>query len=367
MKKFLTALACTLFLIGCGGGNEEEIIVIVPEEEIEVEEYEEYEEIDPFYGMVRNPLTGVFGDESLANRRPQAMVVNNLPRAMPQSGLSQADIIYEVLAEGGITRLLAIFTDGDAERVGPIRSNRDYFTHMAMDNEAVLVHHGGSPTGYSSITNNSVINFDGMHLEGSVFWRDQERFRQPGMREHSSYTSFESIKESMENRGIDIYLEQRNNPFNFFDTPTVPRGANPMTAVTIPFSNFQNSRFVFDEDHFRRYQRGDAQIDDMTDEQLTVSNIIVQKVPKHVIAGDSEGRMSVNLVGEGGGYLVTYGHYIPITWRRISLNSPTLWFDQFGEKLTLNEGKTWIAVFQNNGEVRFENSSPEEISDEDED
>lgn len=313
-------------------------------------------ELNLFEGMVINPLTGLWIDEDIAGKRPMAYVINNLPRALPQSGISQADIIYEVLAEGGITRLVAIFTDTTAEMVGPIRSTREYFAAIAVNHGAVLVHHGGSPSGYSAINTLGIQNLDGMALEGSVFWRDQARWNAGGMREHSSYTNHANVRENMANRGIELY-SQDVHLFNFFEEPTTPTGHNVglLDELMLPFSSSHRANFIYDPEQklFYRYQRGQAHWDEYTDSQIQVANIIIQHVPMHVIAGDPEGRMNVNLVGEGAGYLVTAGTYAPITWSRSSNSTPTIFLDALGNPLTLNPGMTWIGIVGMNVQPEF--------------
>ena len=349
MKKFakiICALALFLtstILVACGAEENQQRL---DEHQIFTGEEFTEEEVDQHYGMAINPFTGLWVEESLANRRPIAVVINNLPVALPQSGISQADIIYEVLAEGGITRLIAIFTNTTADKVGPIRSTREYFAQLVANHNAVLVHHGGSQTGYNAISTLGLQNLDGMVLEGSYFWRDQERVHSPGMREHSSYTNQENIHSYMESRGFSL----ENNTdylFNFYEEFTLPQG-RLVNEIVLPFSNFQMSTFIFDEQSrlFYRYQRGAPHMDEYTDTQIAVANIIVQQVPKNVIAGDPEGRMNVNLIGSGTGYFATNGIFTPITWQKTSANSPTVFLDQNGRPLTLNPGQTWIGVLQ---------------------
>jgi len=366
--RFKLMIFSFAFLVGCNTAAYDSSSEPEPVEEISLvveyeEEEEEIEEEIDMEGLAINPLTGLIIDEEIAMRRPVAVVINNIPRALPQSGISQADILYEVVAEGGITRIVGIFTDFDSEKIGPIRSTRDYFTNFAMDHNAVLIHHGGSPQGYSEITRLGINNLDGMVLEGTMFWRDPVRNSQSGMREHSSYTDAENIFTTVSNRNIDMEVgDFENEPFRFFAEPTKPEGGTEVIAVTVPFSNSKTARFVFDEEtgNFRRYQNGQPQIDEETGEQLEVENVIIQKVNQSVIAGDEAGRIRVDLVGQGAGYLVTNGVYVPITWRKDSTHSPTQWFDASGEKLQINKGQTWVCVFQNTRQVQFEMESEED-------
>lgn len=316
------------------------------------------EEPDPLEGKLPHPLTGIYIDEHLITRRPMAIVINNLRQALPQSGISTADIMYEVVAEGGITRLIAIMTDNTATRIGPIRSTRDYFTNFALDNRAVLVHHGGSPTGYNAIRSLGLNNLDGMHLEGSRFFRDRTRIM-----EHSSFTSGPQLAMEMINRNMDLHImpSYALSPFDFFEEPTAPYGASSAFAVNIPFSNWQNSRFVYDTEKgvFWRYQNGEPHIDEYIDEQLSTINIIIQRTNQHLVLGDAEGRIHVELVGSGDGYLFTQGVYKPITWSKLSPEEPTNWFTEDGDRLTINPGNTWIVIVSNTIVLDIESERPE--------
>jgi len=365
VKKIFMATAYTLILViavACGGGEQAQLVEIyepepapAPPEVQEVAEQPEDDPIDLFEGMAINPFTGMWVYEELASRRPVAFVINNAPQALPHSGISQADIIYEVLAEGGITRLLAVFTDATADKIGPIRSTRDYFAILALNHDAVLAHHGGSPTGYTAISTLGIQNADGMSLEGRYFWRDAQRFSVPRMREHSSYTNLLSMHEFMYGRGFRLH-QNTVFMFNFFDQQTALLG-NPVTQVVMPFSGLQQSIFEFDAESglFYRYQRNDPHVDEYTGTQVAVANIIIQQVPKNPIPGDSEGRINVNLLGTGTGYLVTNGAYIPIVWERGSANQPTFFADISGNPLTLNPGSTWIGLLQTSATPVFNN------------
>ena len=305
--------------------------------------------------MPKSIFTGLDIDEELVGRRPVAVVINNLTRARPQSGIAAADIHYEVLAEGDITRIVSIFHSGTSERIGPVRSARHYFLDFALDHDALFVHHGGSPQGYAAINALGIENLDGMRE--SCFWRDPIRSVQPGMLEHSSYTSMSGLMEKADAHEYRTELYDGYAPmWDFYDVFTIPEGADMTATVTIPFSTNYASSFVYNEDEciYYRYQRGEPHIDEETDEQLTVANIIIQLASIHLISGDTEGRREVALVTDGEGFLLTGGTYAPIRWKKDSHETPTEWTDERGDRLMLNKGKTWICVFQNSSSVSFD-------------
>ncbi len=325
-----------------------------PENPEETEPPKQEEPEENLEGKAKSILTGLYIDEDIVNKRPVAVVINNMKKALPQSGLSQADIIYEVLAEGDITRLVAIFQDFNSDKIGPVRSARDYFIDFAFDNDAIFAHHGGSPQGYETIKSSKIPNLDGMELEGTTFWRDKARYSISSMIEHSSYTDASKIEAAIEKKGYrNAIKEDYNSMFEFYNEPQSPSSGEQASEVIVPFSANYTAKFKYNDEEklYYKFERDNKQIDEETGEQLAVSNIIVQFVKMHIIQGDTYGRRSVSLVSSGEGYIITNGSYAPITWSKGSKFNPTQWFDEDGNKLTLNKGKTWICVY--NGDVQF--------------
>jgi len=316
---------------------------------------------DPMEGMVLSPLTGLPVPEETATLRPMAVVINNHSRALPQSGISEAEIIYEVLAEGNITRLVAIFHQLNAPKIGPVRSTRDYFADFALENDAVFVHHGGSVSGYARLRNFGIDRMDGMALEGVTFWRDPERRRIPAMLEHSSYTGATELEETMANRNIRRELSENSArlAFEFNHDNIIPfaalarsTGGNFRHApeVTVPFSQGYPRRFVFDPqtNMYLVYNSGGPHIDENIEDpdyaQVRVSNVLIQNVRMRVI--DGEGRRDVGTVGSGTGYLATMGGNVNVRWERASHTAPTRWYFANGTPMIISPGHTWINLLQ---------------------
>ncbi len=359
MKKSLLILLCiisSMAFTACFKKSGKEVPKTQPPSSVENNE-EETEDEDIFkipQGFVLSTITGEYVEEEAAKRRPFAIMINNLHKALPQSGIGQASLYYETLAEGEITRIVGIFESFDAEKIGPVRSARDYFTVFAMDNDGIFVHHGGSETGYAAIRKNGLDNIDGMN--DSSFWRDKERMNIPGMYEHSSYTSAENLIESAAKHKYK--MDRDIEPlFKFYDEETA-LGGNAVSAenITLPYSKYQKSSFIYDEENrnYKRIQSDTAQIDDLTGEVLRVKNVIIQKTGIWVIPQDDAGRRTVNLIGKGEGIFATNGKARTITWEKSDIKTPTKWFDEKGEELKINSGKTWICVFPDNMEYILE-------------
>jgi len=326
---------------------------------------------DPMLGMVLSPLTGMPILEEREFVRPVAVVINNHSRALPQSGIAAANIIYEVLAEGNITRLVAIFHEYMPERVGPVRSTRDYFVDFALNSDAIFVHHGGSPSGYARLRNLGIDNFDGMALEGTMFWRDPTRRAQSGMFEHSSYTGGAELMAAMERRNTRATrLEDDNIGFNFnemglsFEALAMATGGEYRVAneFVVPFSVGYPRTFRYDEttETFFVYNVHGPHIDEDADVQIEVANVLVQLVNLRTVPGDGEGRREVTTTGSGNGYLATLGGIVNVRWERDSLSTPTRWYFMNGSPLQLSPGKIWICVLQNTAEVLIIEENVEE-------
>lgn len=361
MKKFFLLLISIIFLFSaCGKKETQEVIETIKTEEQPKESQKEQPkqeavlQKEDLTGKVPSPLTGLYINEESAKKRPVAVMINNLHKALPQSGIGQADILYEALAEGEITRLLAVFQEFNAEKIGPVRSAREYYTYFALDNDAVYVHHGGSPTGYSAIRNRAVNDLDGM-TDKVAFFRDKQRVNQAGMYEHSSYVSADGILQSCENKGIRTNLEESyQGMFSFYEKDTDLNSQESAQTVTIPYSSYQISEFHYDAEKklYERWQIGAPQIDESTGESIKVKNVIVQFANTAVI--DSEGRREIDLVGKGEGLYFTNGKAVPISWEKQKYNTPTRWFNKEGKELQLNKGKTFICVYPTYLEISYE-------------
>jgi len=382
----LVVVAIIFFALRGGGGNEvEEAIAEIPFPNVEHiiqmptptppppedEPEEEYYEEEVF--VPRAVLTGVPVDEDFLpylNRRPVAVVVNNIRRALPQSGIASADIIYEVLSEGDVTRIVAIFQSNLPYVVGPVRSTRDYFVDFAFNHDAVFIHHGGSPTGYTRIRNTGITALDGMNLEGTLFWRDRTypswHFNS-GTRplEHSSYVGWNppsgagsrivGIGQHIENQGIRNYIgDDAGFTFNFGELPEEIQSLGIAERVVVPFTPTTTRTFIFDPETglYSVHNRDGAHEDAIGREQIKVTNVLIQLVPMRVV--DGVGRRDVDTVGEGAGYLATGGQYFPVRWAKSSHTAPMRWYFEDGSPMVVAPGSTWINVFHHTGTVVFE-------------
>ncbi len=370
MKKYLMMMVLlfilTAVVAGCGGGDEpvDEIINVAqdttapteteattaePETEpattttVPEETTTEAEEID-LTGLAINPLTGLYIPEEIAERRPIGIMINNHKAALPQSGLAQADVIYETLVEGGIARLFAVYKDFDAEKIGPVRSARHYYLDFAFDFDALYVHYGQSPQARAAFKELNAPNMNGLsYLDTIMCFQDSSR-----KRPHSTYTSYERLMKAWKAvKYREVYNEGFVNKFSFTDVVHALQSAEVAGKVTLDYSYYHYAWFDYDAEtgKYMRNQFGGPHIDVETGEQLAFDNIIVQLVDMWKIKGDTEGRMDMALSTEGTGYYISQGKYIPITWKKDGHNDPTQYYTEEGNILEMTIGKTWISVF----------------------
>ena len=307
-------------------------------------------------------LTGLHEYEEIITRRPIAVVIDNAFAAHPQSGVAEADIIYEVLAEGRTTRLVAIFQSRVPEKIGPVRSARDHFVDFAFNHDAFFVHHGGSPTGYYQIRRLLGINaIDGMRYEGIVFWRDRSFpywTENTGRRlaEHSSYTGKHHLLEHIYSRGIrgQFMGDADHYGFRFGNTPFwLDPIQTDVRKVVIPFANAIYTSFTLDYVtglYEVSHARGPL-LDENTKSQVSIANILVQHTDIHVV--DNQGRRNVRTVGSGTGFLIREGNVFTARWEKSSHTSPMQWFFEDGTPLVLLPGRTWINVLQSSAHPEF--------------
>jgi len=278
--------------------------------------------------------------------RPYAVVINNNHAAWPLCGVQDAYLAYEFIAEGGITRILALYKDKDTAKIGSIRSARHYFIDYALENDAIFVHWGGSPQAYSRLYS-GIDHLDGIALEGSVFFRDKTLKRDY---EHTGFTSMENVKEYAQSKG---YTRDTNKDLllNYsVDEVEIDKleGAQSAAEVEIEYSDYHTTSYEYDEENkvYKRIMSGKPNVDLETGEQYTVKNIIVYDVSNYTLDdGEGKGRQELNNIGSGNGYYITNGYAMPITWEKTSESSQTVYKYSNGEEITVNDGNTFIQIY----------------------
>jgi hypothetical protein len=296
-----------------------------------------------------NPLTGMPIDANMVRRRPLAISLSNIEAALPMNGISRADIVYEMLVEGGITRMLALYQDmTHVGVVGSIRSARHYSVSIAESYDAIFVSAGGSPQAYDEIALRNISHLDevaGNHSE--MFYRDVNRINGRTLdRYHSAVTTGTLVSRWLPLYGIRmVHHEGYTNALFFVDDGT-PAGGGFAHEVVARFTTGNTSSFSYDQSRGVYYMRqsGGIFVDANDNSQPGFTNLLILESSVTPIPGDGAGRLDIVTTGYGTGYYVCGGRYIVINWFRASKSSPFIYTHLDGSFLRLGRGKTYIGI-----------------------
>ncbi len=358
MKKIAILLLCLLLLASCGKASPvytppERGFLTLPLQIPPLPEPPEPPEPLPYV----NPLTGEGCAEDIAQRRPYAVMLNNLKKALPQAGVAEADILYEVCAEGGITRMLGVFQSVDGVgNIGTVRSARDYYISLAAGHDALFLHAGGSPKAYEVIKSWGIAAFDCVNgpYEGTLYWRDKERRRNAGM-EHSVLTSGETISALMPTYRARLeHKEGYVYPMSFAED-AAPENGQDANTVTVTFSTYKTGVFTYDAEAgmYRVEEYGQPYVDANTGEQVLVKNVLVLYTDKSIIAGDEAGRLKVRTTGTGKGWFACGGKAVEIKWSKKDVYAPLTYTTTDGKELVFGVGPSYVNLVGAKDPVTF--------------
>lgn len=288
--------------------------------------------------------------------RPTAVMIDNEgERPLPQAGLRQAQIIYEVLTEYRITRYLAFFWGSLPEMAGPVRSSRHYFLDWSMEYDAVYVHYGYSPQAMKDIPKLKIQNINGL-VHGDAFWDTDPN---PGNWQ-DSFTSAERVEAQVTSRKLRTEPAQPF-PFTYAEAFAIPQEGESAVQVNLTYGKGFAAAYAYDEKTglYARFRNGEPQMERNTGLQVAPRNILIQVVPSAAIAGDDKDRINVATVGKGSGWFLTGGKVRTLTWEKKARDAQTTYRLDGGEALVLNPGQTWIQVVPTEKTVEMLASLPE--------
>lgn len=335
---------------------------------------------------VESPINGILYTKSQAEifmtRRPLAIMINNHVDARPQFGLSEADLVYEAVAEGGITRFLAFYHAQDTEKVGPVRSARVYYEDWAAEFNAWYAHWGGAvmndddeanqdnldyqftchpdADSYAKINRIGLPSLDQMWLGNTAYWRDNARGVSS---EHTGFTSTQKLLNEAPNR----YPEegwQNFEPFGVWlfkdDSPPASGGSFEIYF----WEGYQNYdvRWEYDPttNEYVRYQGGEKQIDAANDQEVRAKNVIVQFTDQSFF-GDKKGHLKYETTGVGKAKVFLDGKVIDADWQKPTIRGRTRYFDAAtGDEIKFNRGQVWVEIVPTGNEIIY-SSSEEEV------
>lgn len=303
---------------------------------------------------IPSPINGVYYTPSEAEiwqkRRPLGVIIDNHIAARPPYGLPQAEIIYEAVAEGGITRFLAVYLSREAERLEPIRSARTYFLDWISEFDSLFVHWGGANSSDPRTDAlGNIVRFGMAALNcltsSDLCWRDTERYAP-----HNGVSSTEHLWKKAEERGFNKLVSFESWQFK----EEASSSARP-TKQSILFNFWDDLdhtvKWVYDSvtnEYLRFNGQGGNEIhrDAATNEQLRAKNVIIQEVPQGVVDDGTEyPHLAFETIGEGKAKVFLDGRLIEATWKKPDRRERTRFYEAVtGGEISFNRGQIWVEV-----------------------
>ena len=288
-----------------------------------------------------SPLNGVkVADQAATTKLVTAIMIENSPSARPQSGIKQAEVVYEAIAEAGITRFLALYQQNKPALVGPVRSLRMYYIDWLAPYQPSVAHVGGSLAAVKEIRSGRYRDIDQFFNSGS-YWRATDR-RAP----HNVYTNFEKLD------ALNTSKQYTSSSFTSF-TRADGATSNPPTAraISLNFSNsaLYNTRYEYDiaSNTYKRYVGGQPSVD-REQGQVAPSVVVALSMDTTTVQEDGP-RLSMNTVGSGKATIFQNGTVVEGTWRKASRAASLELIDASGSPIALARGQTWIAAIPTKG------------------
>ena len=376
LKAVLLAGLTVTMLFGCGKSGDEAVVGLsmekidqvqevtpVATEETSVAEETEVvdDEVPPREGMVRSYFTNEWVDEAVNKERPLAVMYPLNKEAQPQYGLNKVAVFYEIMEEGSMSRQMGILEDWEGlGQIGNLRSIRDYFIYAALEYDPVIVHYGGPELYVKTIlTRDDVDNINGV---GGVMGPDYGAFyRVPegSKSEHTAFTNGEKVAAAFEKAKFSREHRDKfdGNPHFKFTSKSNPNTLESYSsAVDATEINMAGSfpvtksalKYDADKGVYLKTLYGNAQKDAVTGEQLSFANVVIQRTYHEV--RDDNGYLAYQMHDSTKtGYFITKGKMIPVKWQKSADYSPTKYFDENGEEVVFNTGRTMIFVIQEKG------------------
>lgn len=337
MKLRATSFILAAFLMITGCNSKENVNPVTqPEKKADsAKESNPIEEKEQQHFSNTYPLTGI-GTNEEPEGRAVAVMVNNHPKARPQSGLSKADIVYEMLAESEVTRFLAVFQSEKPEYIGPVRSARKYYIELAKGMNALYIAHGYSPEAKALLNQGYVDSLNGIAYDGTLFKR--VKFRKAP---HNSYISFDNIEKGAAKKSYDLNTQPRG--FTFLTEQQIENlQGNSAPAVNISYgTKIFNVQFEYDGSlgKYKRFSGGEQTVEYGVASPVLIDNIFIIEASHRIV--DNNGRRDINLKKGGKGYLLQKGKMNEVEWvnkdgRIIPVKN--------GVEIGFVPGKTWVNI-----------------------
>lgn len=349
MKRcLLIILVITMMLCGCGQQKAQSVHMNLPEADM-VQTIEYTDEMP--IAKNQNLLTGIEDlSKEAIGKRPIAVMINNVEEALPQYGITEADVIFEMPVEGDLTRLMALYADyTEVPDICAIRSCRYYFPAIAKGFDAFYVHWGMDPTIKGYIAGLGINRYDGLGNTGGLFGRDKDRRSAGYSLEHTGYFAGSRFAQVAKERGdrLELLDSKKGTAFRFCGmTETVTPNGETCNKVNIRFGGATATlNYNADEKLYYKEINDHAHIDGKTKEQLAFTNVFVLETS--ISVRDSAGHKELNWAGSSRatGYYISNGAVQKIRWSKANGDEDSYlkFYDENGKELVINRGKSYIA------------------------
>lgn len=365
--KRIFALLLSLCLLLCACGTPEETVPTTVETtpttvetEPTTEATTEATEATEPPVLYRHPLTGAPLEEPFTGRAT-AVVINNIQACLPQYGISEADMIYELETEGGITRMLALYTDlTDVGTIGPVRSARTYFNSVALSYNAPLIHCGGSVAALKAqidAAGNSISNWEHIdqRFNGGYFFRDSTRSSQGYAYEHTLFTSGGQLTEALAAKGFNT-VSEGSTDYGLQFADEISLNGETANTVTVKFRYNKTTTMTYNAETglYEASQYNSEHIDAGTGNVMSYRNVLVLYATQTSRTEGSYTRSYYELVGSGSGHFACNGQIIPIKWSRDAARGCFTYTLEDGTPLTLGVGTSYVGIVSNKMTASYE-------------
>lgn len=334
-RTVTVSLTFSFFVLAVGGPMAAWFLLPQPQPKTQPATVTSEEPPAPAQKKFYSPLTGTeVADEAATKRQVTALIIENSPSARPQSGIKDSGLVFEAIAEGGITRLAVLYQEQRPGLIGPVRSVRPYYIDWIAPFDAAIGHVGGSFNALKTIRNGTFKDID-QFFNGAFYWRATDRAAP-----HNVYTNFDKLDELNQKKGFT------SSTFTGWERKAEHPAETPnATKITVPVSSAAyNVAYDYDKttNSYIRFLGGEPS-KDRESGQVMPKVVVVIKVPTHL--GFEDGyREQMSTDGVGDAYIFQDGIGVQGHWRKDNQKAPMYFYDNNGRRILLNPGQTWVTV-----------------------
>ncbi len=284
-------------------------------------------------------LDGVIVPTADANKYPVAVMIENLVDVRPQHALSQAQVVYETVVEGNITRFMALYAGNQADEIHPVRSARPYFLQWVSEYNALYAHCGGSQEALDAIRDFKIEDLEQIGVGAPYFWRGE------GEAPHNLFASTKTLNLALRDRKLES-IKSKYDSWKFKDQKRKENLPTTSQDIKINFAGDYSVEYKYDPEtntYLRFNPIGIEHKDVVNDSQIAPKNVIIQHIPKEEVM-DDYGRLQLIVTGEGKVQVFRDGEMVEGIWKKADRTDRTKFYDSTGSEIKLNRGQTWITV-----------------------